>query len=335
MFDSLSIAIVGASGIVGKELLLLFQKKQISFSSLFLFASSKKTISIQNHTYSIYPLDISLLQKMDLIFLCAGSSISEKVCTQLSPPTLVVDLSSRYRLEPEVPLILPEINSHLIQPDTRKIASPNCVVSLMLLPLFPLHQAYHIKKILASTYQAASGGGELLVKRLLSETQQYFQKKEVSFPYAFNLYLHNSSLQEGGYVEEEIKIIQETQKILQDPTLPISVTCVRVPVLRAHSISVHTIFAKKPSLSQAYELLSKAPGILLYEDRKKNRFATPLEASYREEVFYARLRIPPHDPYALEMWIVGDQLLKGAALNALQIAQHLVRKSYVLEKKTS
>ncbi len=326
LWQEKKIALFGATGVVGKELLALLLEKKVPVENLFLFASRKKNLSLQGSSFFIDSIPSSL-PKVDIAFLCAGSSISEKLWNAFEKTTYVIDLSSKFRMDPHTPLIIPEINLEEIQ-NHKKITSPNCVATLLCLALFPLHQKYTLKKVILSTYQAASGGGSLLMEKLLVQTKAFLQKKPLKDPYAFNVYPHESPMQENGYAEEEIKIQEETKKILKLPSLCISATSIRVPVFRSHSISVHAEFEKKPLLQEVRNLLQKAPGISFLQDN----FPTPFYTDQKREVFCGRIRSP--SPYSLEMWIVGDQLLKGAALNAVQIGETLINKeSYVLEEK--
>ncbi len=322
------IALFGATGVVGRELLKLLLEKNISPSQLFLFASKEKTLFLEGSSFTVSP--ISALPKVDLAFLCAGSEVSEKLWNAFPSSTYLVDLSSRHRMDPGTPLVIPEINPEELKEETKKVSSPNCIVSLLLLPLFPLHQKYLLQKVILSTYQAASGAGASLVEKLLSQTKEFLQGKPN--PYAFNVYPHESRIEESGYAEEEIKITKETRKILKLPDLSISATAIRVPVIRSHSLSVHVEFQKEVKLSEVKKLLQNRKGLIFFEDKEKNHFATPFLANYKKEVFCGRIRNP--SPSSLEMWIVGDQLLKGAAFNALQIAEELLTKeAYVLEEK--
>ena len=197
------------------------------------------------------------------------------------------------------------------------------------MPLFPLHRLFGVKRIVTSTYQAASGAGAYLLKELEEETRAHLENRTYPhifpFPYAFNLYPHNSALRENGYVEEELKMLFETRKILEDDSIQLSATCVRVPVLRAHSLSANVEFKKPFDLLQVYKALQNIPGLKIFEDRGANRFATPADATGKDDVFCGRFRIDPSQPNTLEFWAVGDQLLKGAALNAVQIAECLTR----------
>ena len=319
-----TIAIVGATGAVGREILSLLEERRFPVAQLRCFASERsvgKSLSFRGEKIPIEAL--KSLSGVDLAFFCAGSSISKEWIPRSE--CLVVDSSSAFRMEPEIPLVIPEINFHAIR--GRVIASPNCAATVLLMPLFALHRLFSLKRIVASTYQAASGAGAHLLNELKRETAAFLEEEHYShslpFPYAFNLYPHNTRLDASGYVEEEIKIAQEVRKILEDETIGVSATCVRVPVLRAHSVAANVEFRRPFTIGAVYEALARVPGLKIFEDRSANRFATPLDATGKDDVFCGRFRIDPSQPNTLEFWAVGDQLRKGAALNAVQIAEKL------------
>ncbi len=306
-----NIAVVGSTGAVGKEIITLLKKRDFPIEILSVFSSQ----NISNASFD----------NADIIFLAAGAAVSKEITYKLlASNARIIDLSSAFRMEEDVPLIMPEINPHLIQKN-RLIASPNCVASLMALPLFPIHQKWGIERLVATAFQAASGGGKKLLQKLYADTKSTLSNETSKDPhfYGFNLFSHTSPLLDSGYVEEEKKIMDEMRKLISEPDLKISVTSIRVPVERAHSISVNIQCQEKISLEDVYNLLHQTKGVRIFEDRKNNLFASPRDAAGKEEVFCGRFRIDPSQPNTLEMWIVGDQLLKGAALNAVQIAEIL------------
>ena len=324
-----SIAVIGSTGAVGRKLIDLLEKRNFPIKKIRFFASEKsvgKTIEFKHEKILIERLSIDSLQGVDLAFFAAGSLISKEWIPRCKN-ILCIDSSSYFRMDPRVPLVIPEINSHALKKHQGIIASPNCTATVLLLPLAPLHERFRAKRIILTTYQAASGGGYQLQELLRNETKAFLEGKKIvptlSYPYAFNLYTHNSKLHESGYVEEELKILEESRKILEDETLQISATCVRVPILQAHSVSANIEFEKPASVIDAEKLIANAPGVLWFSDSKSNRFATPFDATNRDEIFCGRLRKDHSHPNALEFWAVGDQLLKGAALNAFQIAEKL------------
>lgn len=321
-----NVALVGATGLVGRELLKLLEDFPIN--NLKCFASDKskgKELDFKKSKIVVDVVDEKSFDNIDIAFFAAGSKFSKLFLPFAKKSSLVIDLSSAFRMQEEVPLVIPEINPHTINKKTRLISSPNCTTTIMLMALFPLHRTFKIKRIVASTYQAASGGGIKLMNKLEKDTFDILvDKKELKYPYGFNLYLHDSPLKENRYCEEEIKMVLETQKILEDKNIKVSATCVRVPILRAHSISMNVEFEKDISLDKAYNLLKKSPNLIIFEDFEKNRFATPFDATQKKETFVSRLRLDPTQKNTLELWAVGDQLLKGAALNGYQIAKYFI-----------
>lgn len=318
------IAIIGAKGIVGQEILSLLHTKKFAFTELTLFGREESSLSYKDNVFPIIPLRSENIASYDLSFFCAGSAVSEKFIPEFREKTdLIIDLSSHFRMDPLVPLIVPEVNIEQSYNHSGLIASPNCIAAIASVALYPLHQQYRLKRAVIATYQAASGAGYRAMEALLAETEHYLldKKSEPRFfpvPYAFNLFLHNSPTDAFGFNAEERKIQEEIQKILSIPDCPISPTSVRVPTLRAHSMSINAEFHYAIDLSDAIDTIRNAPGI------QYCRNATPQMASGKEEVFCGRLR---RDPFinGFDMWVMGDQLLKGAALNAYQIAEQLVK----------
>ncbi len=323
-----NIAIIGATGLVGREFLKLLENSDISINKLKLFASENslgKKIKFKNKNYSIDTLNIKHFEDIDFAIFAAGSKISTEFIPLLKNYNVYcIDMSSAFRMDKKVPLIIPEINNHLITKKTKLIASPNCTTTIMLMALHELDKVFIMKKILASTYQAASGGGKKLIDNLLQDTKNSLTDINSSNSYGFNLFLHESALNEDRYNLEEMKMINETHKILNNDKIKINATCVRVPVVRAHSISLNVEFEKPFFLEEIYSVLKKAKNIQIFEDYKANKFVTPKDASYRKEVFISRIRKDISNPLALDMWVCGDQLLKGAAWNAFQILESLI-----------
>ncbi|HSX11006.1 MAG TPA: aspartate-semialdehyde dehydrogenase [Chlamydiales bacterium] len=313
-----TVAVVGATGAVGQEIVRLLIERKFP-AEIRCFASPK---SVGKAVQSIPVEVLTNLSGIDMAFFCAGSAVSKEWIPKAK--CLCIDSSSAFRAT--APLIIPEINAHAMKGNL--ITSPNCAATILLMPLFPLHRLFGVKRIVASTYQAASGAGAHLLEELQRETRAHLENRPYAhmlpFPFAFNLYPHNSPLQRNGYVEEELKMLNETRKILEDDQIQVSATCVRVPVLRAHSVSANVEFRKPFTLEAVYEALQDVPGLKVFEEREKNRFATPLDATGRNEVFCGRFRIDTSQPNTLEFWAVGDQLLKGAALNAVQIGEALL-----------
>jgi aspartate-semialdehyde dehydrogenase len=261
-------------------------------------------------------------------FFSAGASRSRQlVPAALEAGALVVDNSSAFRMDSDVPLVVPEINADAITPSTRLIAVPNCSAIILLMAVSPLRKLGKIQRLIVSTYQSASGGGAAVMRELEDQTRAYLEGRSIEstllpHQYAFNLFSHNTAIGEGGYNEEELKVIAESRKILGMPELKINVTCVRVPVLRAHSESVTVEFeGPAPDEEAVRELLAASPGVRVVDDREQNHFPMPIQAQAQDDVLVGRIRKDLSNPNALCMFIAGDQLLKGAALNAVQIAE--------------
>jgi aspartate-semialdehyde dehydrogenase len=299
------------------------EKSDIEINNLKCFASLKskgKKISFRNEKITVEYAKKKSFKKIDIALFCTESDISKQLIPLATKDgAICIDSSSYFRLDPGVPLIIPEINGDILNKETKIIASPNCTTTIMLMALFPLHKTFIIDSIIASTYQAASGGGKALEDLLLQETIRSIKDAKFIPSYAFNLYLHDSKLHDNNYNAEELKMLYESRKILNNDKIKISATCVRVPVMRAHSISLNVTFKIKPNIDKVIILLQQAEGIV-YKDKN---FPTPQDAGGKEEILIGRIRKPLFQDKGLEMWIVGDQLLKGAALNVFQIAKLL------------
>jgi aspartate-semialdehyde dehydrogenase len=326
------LAIVGATGAVGQEILTVLDRRRFPVRSLRCFASANsigKSLIFRGEKILIETLQPGCFQGVELAFFCAGRKISEDFAMQaVAEGAAVIDNSSFFRLHDHVPLVIPEVNPEALKNHQGIIANPNCTTAIMLMPLAPLHRRYGIKRIVASTYQAASGAGYRAMQELKQETFAHcqntpFERSVFPHPYAFNLFSHNSPLLENGYNEEEMKMVYETRKILNDATINISASCVRVPVLRAHSESLNVEFHRPIDINAIRKILNETPGVSVLEDWKNNRFPMPSDATGQDEVFCGKIRADLSQPNTLELWVVGDQLLKGAALNAVQIAELL------------
>jgi aspartate-semialdehyde dehydrogenase len=328
------IAIVGATGAVGQVLIQLLEQRSFPVDSLKLFASSKsagRPIFFRGKPICVEPLSENSFEETDLCFFAAGGDIAKKFAPiAAAKGVIVIDKSSAFRMHPEVPLVIPEINAGALGRHQGIIANPNCTATIMLMAIAPLHRKNRIRRIVASTYQAASGAGAEAVEELWGESRAIIEKKDYmrkvfSQQYAFNVFTHNSPLSENGYVEEEVKLAEETRKILNDPEIRVSATCVRVPTFRSHAEALNIEFTEPMEVDEAYSILSASPGLMLYENRENGLFASPIDAEGRNEILFGRLRKDLSHSHCLEMWVVGDQLLKGAALNAVQIAETLIK----------
>ncbi|MBS3904930.1 MAG: aspartate-semialdehyde dehydrogenase [Simkania sp.] len=333
MNRSPNVAIVGATGAVGLTLLSLLETRHFPLNSLHLLASPKSAgtqIKFRSNALNVKSLDAFSFRDIDLAFFAADNDIAKQFAPiAAAQGTIVIDKSSAFRLDSNVPLVIPEINAEVLTTHQGIIASPNCTTTIMLMAIAPLYKKKQIRRIIASTYQAASGAGIQAIRELKEESLAFLENRPYARsvfpqPYAFNVFAHNSKLYDNGYVDEELKILEESRKILGDASLRISATCVRVPTLRSHAETLNIEFSEPFSVEEAYDTLCKAPGLLKWEERVSGKFATPLDAQGKDEVLFGRIRQDLSHPNALEMWVVGDQILKGAALNAVQIAEYLI-----------
>ncbi|HEY9861397.1 MAG TPA: aspartate-semialdehyde dehydrogenase [Candidatus Obscuribacterales bacterium] len=336
MGQSYRVAILGATGAVGTELIELLQSRQFPVSELKLLASPRsagRTLTFQGEELPIEAVGENSFANVDLVLASAGGSISKAWAPKaVAAGAVVIDNSSAFRMDPQVPLVVPEVNPDAAAKHQGIIANPNCTTILMSVAVWPLHQIQPIKRIVAATYQSASGAGARAMEEVKAQAQAILNGETPTtevFPYplAFNLFPHNSKLTEQGYCEEELKMVNETRKIFGAPDLRITATCVRVPVLRAHSEAINLEFDAPFDVAQARQLLSRAPGVELVEDWQANYFPMPIEASGRDEVLVGRIRQDLSHPCGLELWLSGDQIRKGAALNAVQIAELLAARN--------
>jgi len=338
-----NVAIAGATGAVGQELLSILAERNFPLKSLKLLASSRsagRKIKFKGEDLTVQELRHDSFEGVDLVLSSAGGSISkEYMPSAVKAGAVVVDNTSYFRMNPEVPLVVPEINPQEIKKHKGIIANPNCSTIIMLLPLFPLYKAFGVERVQACTYQAASGAGAIAMEELRLESAalaegRAFNRTVIPHQYAFNLFPHNSPYNDGspeksavhaptGYCEEEWKMIAETHKIFGDSSLRVNATCVRVPVLRAHSEALNIRFSKKVTVADIYNVLRTAPGVEILEEPSKNRWPMPIDASGKDPVIVGRVRVDQSQENTFDMWVVGDQIRKGAALNAVQIAELL------------
>ena len=332
----MNIAIVGATGNVGRKIIEVLENKNFPISELFLIASSKsegKKINFKDKELTVIDLEKFDFSKVKIAFFAAGSAIAEKWAYKVAEKTIVIDNSKFFRKDPDIPLIVPEVNSkELINVKNKNIvANANCSVIPLVVALKPLHDLYNIKRIIASTYQSVSGAGKAPMDELLSQTQDFFNNKKLESKYftkqiAFNAIPHIDSFLENGYTKEEQKTSDEVKKIL-DKKIKITSTCVRIPVLVSHSISANVEFDKKCNLEEIKNVLSTSPGCKVVDERKDGGYITPVEAENKYETFISRIRQDDSQPNSINLWIVSDNLLKGAALNAVEIAESLIEKN--------
>jgi len=331
------VAVVGATGAVGVEFLDCLNQRKFPMKELRLLASARsagKTMTFQGRPITVQELTESSFAGVDIALFSAGGSISKKFCPLAAQAgAIAVDNSSAFRMDPTVPLVIPEINPEAVKSHKGIIANPNCSTIIAITPLWPIHKVNRITRLIASTYQAASGAGAAAMEELRESTRAYLEGREykhtvLPHPYAFNLFSHNTRIDPAtGYNEEETKMVKETKKIFGDNNIRISATCVRVPVLRAHSESL-TVECERPiTPAEVRALLSKAPGVKIVDDIEKNYMPMPKDASGQGDILCGRIRQDSSDPTGRSfcMFVAGDQLLKGAALNAVQIAELLLQ----------
>jgi aspartate-semialdehyde dehydrogenase len=330
------VAVVGATGAVGVELIRCLEQRKFPLSELRLFASARsagKTLDFRGRVLPVQELTDKSFAGVQIGLFSAGSSTTKKFAkAALDAGTIIVDNSSAYRMDPTVPLVVPEINPQAIATHKGIIANPNCSAIISITPLWPIHRKNRIKRMIISTYQAASGAGAAAMEELRESTRAYldgkkFTPKVLPHPYAFNAFSHNTKVDpETLHNEEETKVINETRKIFGDPAIAIGVTCIRIPVLRAHCVSV-TFECEKPiSPGEVREILSTAAGVKVVDDVEHNYFPMPVDASGKDDILVGRIRRDLSDSTgrSISIFSAGDQLLKGAALNAVQIAERLL-----------
>ncbi|MEJ1967369.1 MAG: aspartate-semialdehyde dehydrogenase [Rhizomicrobium sp.] len=331
-----TIAIAGVTGAVGAEFIASLDRRKFPVGTLKALASARsagQAVDFRGRTVVIEELTEASFDGVDIALFSAGGSISKKFApAAVKAGAVVVDNSSAFRMDPDVPLVIPEVNAHRIQGHKGIIANPNCSATTALVPLWPIHRKNRIKRVIISTYQAASGAGAAAMQELLDSTRAYldgkpFMPKVMPHPYAFNVFNHNTAIDpDTGYNDEETKVINETRKIFEDDRIRIGVTCVRVPVLRAHCEAI-TFECERPiTEDEVRAILSDAPGVKIVDDRAKNYFPMPIDASGQGDILVGRIRKDLSDPagHSIAMFVSGDQLLKGAALNAVQIAEYLL-----------
>ncbi|WP_026098113.1 aspartate-semialdehyde dehydrogenase [Kamptonema formosum] len=336
MPQSYRVAILGATGAVGAELLELLESRQFPLADLKLLASPRsagRTLPFKGERLPVEQVEERSFENVDIVLASAGGSTSKGWAPKaVAAGAVVIDNSSAFRMNPQVPLVVPEINPEAAAGHQGIIANPNCTTILMSVAVWPLHRVEPVQRIVAATYQSASGAGARAMEEMKEQARAILAgvtpKTEIfPYPLAFNLFPHNTPLNEQGYCEEEMKMVNETRKIFGAPNLRVSATCVRVPVLRAHSEAVNLEFGKPFSPALAREILSQAPGVRVVEDWQANHFPMPAEASGKDEVLVGRIRQDISHPCGLELWLSGDQIRKGAALNAVQIAELLGEKN--------
>ncbi len=329
------IAIAGATGAVGAEIIKTLEKRNFPVESLRLLASKRsvgKTLVFKGEKITVEELTHDAFNNLDIVISSTSGTLSKEFSpSAIKAGAVVVDNTSAYRMDSEVPLVVPEVNPEDVKWHKGIIANPNCSTIIANVPLWPLHKKYGLKRFVSCTYQAVSGAGAAAMDELADQAKQYLAdekilKKEFPHQIAFNLFSHNSGIAENGFNEEENKMIRETHKIFHDDSLKISATCVRVPIFRAHAEALHIEFAQPAEPEEIREILRNSSGVKVIDDIEANHFPMPLEASLQDDILVGRIRKDPMFDNGIAMFIAGDQLLKGAALNAVQIAELLLKK---------
>jgi aspartate-semialdehyde dehydrogenase len=326
------IAIVGATGAVGAEFMQVLERRNFPVASLRPLGSARsagKSVPFQGESLEVAELKENSFDKIDIAFFSAGSEVARHYAEVAHKAgAVVIDNSPAFRMNDAVPLVIPEINGDDVKDHNGIIANPNCTAAVALMAIYPLHRAFGIKRVIAASYQAVSGSGARAIQELKNQVKAAAQERQSPpeiYPHqiAFNVLPHIGSFQPSGYTSEEEKLQSEGRKIMHLPEFRASVTCVRVPVYRAHSVAVSAEFLQPVSVEQAYEALAKAPGLELVDEPHNNRYPMPLDVAGKDNCAVGRVRRDCAFKNGLSFWVSGDQLLKGAALNAVQIAELL------------
>ena len=328
----MNFAIIGATGNVGRKTIEILEKSKIKIKNLYLVASKKsagKIITFKKKKIKVEPLEKYDFARAKITFFAAGSQIAKEWATKAAKKTIVIDNSSYFRMRDDIPLVVPEVNPEALERHKNIISNPNCSTMQMVLALKPLHDEYKINRVVVSTYQAVSGAGKEAMDELFDQSKKFLSKKKI-YPknftkqMAFNLIPHIDSFSDDGYTKEELKMTNETKKIL-DNEIDVTATCVRVPVRTGHSESINIEFDYLYDFENVIKILSNAPGCKVIDERKDGGYVTPLEAEGDYTTYISRIRKDNSNVKAINIWVVSDNLLKGAALNTVQIAEHLVK----------
>ncbi len=334
MSKGYKVAIMGATGAVGEEMRKVLEQRNFPVASLRLLASSRsvgKQLEFRGEKIKVEELTPERLSGIEIVLSSPGASVSKVFAPEAAKRgCVVVDNSSAFRMEPDVPLVVPEVNPHAIRRHKGIIANPNCSTIQMVVALKPLHDAAKIKRVVVSTYQSVSGTGMKAIIELREQTRalmngEKYPPKVYPHQIAFNVLPQIDVFLENGYTKEGIKMVNETKKIMEDDSIKVTATTVRVPVYRGHSESVNIEFASEITPDQARKILAKAPGVTVLDDPSKSLYPLAINCDGLDDTFVGRIRKDDTVPYGLNMWIVSDNLRKGAALNAVQIAEHLVK----------
>lgn len=337
MSDRYNVAIMGATGAVGQIFLELLAERDFPMDELRLLASSRsvgKQMTCGERTVEVQELTADAFDGIDIVLSSASGTLSKQFApAAVEAGAVVVDNTSAFRMDPDVPLVVPEVNPGDLDGHNGIIANPNCSTIIMVVPLWPLHQQHAVRRVVVSTYQAISGAGAKAMEELETQTRDVLAGKpaapqELPHQIAFNLFSHNSDIGADGYCEEEAKMVRETRKMFHTDDIWVAPTCIRVPILRAHSEAMNIEFAEPVTEDEVRAILAEAPGVTVVDDRENNHFPMPLEASGIDDVLVGRIRqdVSRPDGTGIDLFVSGDQLRKGAALNAMQIAEALIER---------
>ncbi|MFH1005526.1 MAG: aspartate-semialdehyde dehydrogenase [Bacteroidota bacterium] len=329
----MKIAIIGVTGLVGSMMTKVLEERSFHITDFFPVASRRsigKDINFRSRTYRVMSIEEAITFNPNIVFFSAGSTISMEWAHKFTDiGAVVIDNSSAWRMHPEIKLIIPEINANQIRKKDRIIANPNCSTIQMLMALYPLYKKYGIARIIVSTYQAVTGSGMRAIEQLMNERRNIKGEIVYHYPIDLNIIPQIGDFNEEGYTKEEIKMIEETKKIFDDDKIKITATCVRVPVMGGHSESVNVEFKKDYKIEDVRRILSNTKGICLMDDFRNMKYPMPINVRHKNDVFVGRIRRDETIPKALNMWIVADNLRKGAATNIVQIAEYMVQKQLV------
>jgi len=330
----MKLAVVGATGLVGQEILKVLEERSFTFDELYLVASAKsvgQSITFKGKEYKVKGIEETCKLAPDVAIFSAGGSTSVEWAPKFAEQgTIVIDNSSAWRMDPTKKLIVPEINGHVLTIDDRIIANPNCSTIQMVMALAPLHVKYRLKRIVVSTYQSVTGTGKDAVQQMMDERQGIKGQRVYPHPIDMNALPHIDSFLDNGYTKEEMKMVNETRKILGDNSIGVTSTTVRIPSIGGHSEAVNVEFFEDFNISEVRSILSSTPGVIVQDDPKNNVYPMPINSHGRDEVFVGRIRRDESQPNTLNMWIVADNLRKGAATNAVQIAEFMMERSLVV-----
>lgn len=329
----MKVAVVGATGLVGSQMLAVLAERRFPLTELLPVASARsvgQTVSYREKSYTVISMDDAIAQRPDIAIFSAGGSTSLEYAPKFAEVgTTVIDNSSAWRMNPDHRLIVPEINAHVLIEDDKIIANPNCSTIQMVVALAPLHRKYRVERIVVSTYQSVTGTGKAAVDQMMNERAGKDGPKVYPHPIDMNVLPHIDVFYDNGYTKEEMKLVNETRKIFGDDSIRVTATAVRVPTIGGHSEAVNVEFAEEFDLDEVRQLLADAPGVVVQDDVQRNVYPMPINAHQKDEVFVGRLRRDETQPRTLNMWIVSDNLRKGAATNAVQIAEYLVENELV------